>query len=330
MDIKRIFDLSITLDKGSFKKVWKQCYSEKKYSGNNGCQYFDLSMEDKGLIILYQNSQYQKKIRIYVNQAVVESNLNNTEKFIQKLDKRISEYFHSEYLLHDFTLHGLYMSTDIGVGNSKNAAAYLKVLHRLGKVKGFSPSDCEGLDDDSYLCLDGNSNAISFTIYDLAQVMLCQRDHLDIGSKHFKKIVQNSEGILRTEIRLTKPKAIRSYTCATTSPEQISDLSENSQDIFMDIFTKVVPYGDFYKKEKAMEIIQNEVKNSVMRKKMLYLLDLIPQKKSLLLAQKASNCRRNDEVMKAFADIGLSPITISKRQKTSHLQNLYNFLFINV
>ena len=98
----------------------------------------------------------------------------------------------------------------------------------------------------------------------------------------------------------------------------------------MDIFTKVVPYGDFYKKEKAMEIIQNEVKNSVMRKKMLYLLDLIPQKKSLLLAQKASNCRRNDEVMKAFADIGLSPITISKRQKTSHLQNLYNFLFINV
>ena len=244
MDIKRIFDLSITLDKGSFKKVWKQCYSEKKYSGNNDCQYFDLSMVDKGLLILYQNRQYQMKIRLYVNQAV-----------------------------------------------------------------------------------DGNSNAISFTIYDLAQVILCQRDHLDIGSKHFKKIVQNSEGILRTEIRLTKPKAIRSYTCATTSPEQIADLSENSQDIFMDIFTKVVPYGDFYKKEKAMEIIQNEVKNSVMRKKMLYLLDLIPQKKSLLLAQKASNCRRNDEVMKAFADIGLSPITISKRQKTSYLQNLYDLIW---
>jgi len=53
---------------------------------------------------------------------------------------------------------------------------------------------------------------------------------------------------------------------------------------------------------------------------------LIPEKKSLLLAQKALNCRRIDKVMKAFFDIEVAPVTISKRHGIKKLHNLYNYL----
>ena len=54
---------------------------------------------------------------------------------------------------------------------------------------------------------------------------------------------------------------------------------------------------------------------------MLKLIDLIPEKKSLLLAQKALNSRKVYDVMEGFAKIGVSPVTISKRCSTINLPN---------
>jgi len=59
---------------------------------------------------------------------------------------------------------------------------------------------------------------------------------------------------------------------------------------------------------------------------MLRLVGLLPDKKSLLLAQKALNYRRIDKVMKAFFDIEVVPVTISKRHEIKKLENLYNYL----
>lgn len=61
--------------------------------------------------------------------------------------------------------------------------------------------------------------------------------------------------------------------------------------MFMDIFIRVIPPGDFYKKDKAVEIIQCDIEDSIIRRNMLHLLELIPEKKSLYLAQKSLNCR---------------------------------------
>ena len=58
---------------------------------------------------------------------------------------------------------------------------------------------------------------------------------------------------------------------------------------------------------------------------MLRLLSLIPEKKSLHLAQKAMDCRDVDKVMETFIKISLSPITISKRHEVKHLNNLYSY-----
>lgn len=59
---------------------------------------------------------------------------------------------------------------------------------------------------------------------------------------------------------------------------------------------------------------------------MLRLLGLVPEKRSLYLAQKAINCRDIEEVMDSFAKINLSPVTLSKRQNVKHLKCIYDYL----
>ena len=95
----------------------------------------------------------------------------------------------------------------------------------------------------------------------------------------------------------------------------------------MDILSQVIPFGSFYKKGKAMEILQKEVSDSVLRRKMMRLVMLIPEKKSLHLAQKTMSCNRDmDKIMNGFAKINLSPVTISKRQDIKYLDNLYKWI----
>jgi hypothetical protein len=89
---------------------------------------------------------------------------------------------------------------------------------------------------------------------------------------------------------------------------------------------RIIPFGNFYKKDKAEEIIRTKIKDATIGRRMLWLIGLVPEKKSLLLAQKALNYRRIDKVMKAFFDIEVAPITISKRHYIKKLDNLYNYL----
>lgn len=324
MHINQIFELSMLLDNNNFQKVLNKAYSKADHFDQNGKEYIDQSLESKGMVVIYRDSQYKKKIKLMVNAGLIlDCDNPDPVKIIRKLDKRIGEYFDHKYQIEDFTLSGMILSADIDVHNRENVAAYLKVLKRIGRVKGFSPSNYECFNDIGSFCLEGNSNGIDFLLYDLERY-LAQR-YRDSGSvrKEVKSMLRESEGILRTEVRLTKPKAIRDYTDAVEVSGQIVELIEKCQDIFLDIFTRIIPFGDFHKKDKAVEIIRREVEDSTLKRKMLRLVALIPEKKSLYLAQKAMNCRNIEKVMESFAKINLSPVTISKRQKIKRLECIY-------
>ena len=59
---------------------------------------------------------------------------------------------------------------------------------------------------------------------------------------------------------------------------------------------------------------------------MLRLLRLVPEKKSLYLAIRELNVRNGDEMLVWFAELNVSPVTISKREDVSHLKNIYDYL----
>ena len=80
-------------------------------------------------------------------------------------------------------------------------------------------------------------------------------------------------------------------------------------------------------KDKTMEILHNEVHDKVLRRKMMRLVTLIPEKKSLRLAQKSMSCRRDmTQIMDEFVRINVSPVTLAKRQEVKYLNNFLNLL----
>ena len=325
MYINQIFELSMVLDHERFHKVFKHVHSsiEKKEE-----EYVDRSLEEKGITVIYRDSQYKKKIKLIVNIGNLLGNgEHDPDKIARKLNKRIGEYFCFKYKLDDFFISEMRLVTDINVGTRDKVVAYLKVLRRIGRAKGFSPVSYECFENIDCFCLEGNSNGIGFMIYDMEGLYRKQFNDGDIGRKRLKELIKESEGILRTEVRLTKIKAVRAYADEDDIFRQIINLLEKRQDIFLEVFVRIVPFGDFYKKSKAEEIIRQKIKDDRLRRRMLRLVALIPEKKSLYLAQKAMNCRSMRKVLEGFAKINLSPVTISKRQDIKYLKNLYAYIF---
>lgn len=326
--MNQLFELSMMLDNEKFRKVLNGVYDKVGYLDGNEDEYIDKSLVSKGITIIYRDSQYRKKVKVVINSGILLNGDNpGPDKFVRKFDKRISEYFGFKYRMEDFNLSETILSTNIDVRNRENVAAYLKVFKKIGRVKGFSPSRYEGFDDIGSFCLDGNSNGIEFLIYDLENYVAQRLRETDIKRKKLKSAIRESEGILRAEVRLTKPKVIRDYTDTNDVSGQIVELSKKCQDIFLDIFTRIIPFGDFYKKDEAVEIIRRAVDDNTLRRKMLRLVALIPVKKSLYLAQKAMDRRNIEKVMDTFAMINLSPIAISKRHDVKHLKCFYEYLF---
>ena len=328
MYINQMFELSMVLGHERFHQVFKHVHSKIGCMENGEDEYIDQSLEEKGITVIYRDSPYKKKIKLIVNTGQLLNGCEfDAEKIVRKLNKHIGEYFGFKYKLDDFNLSGMRLVTDINVGTHDEVAAYLKVFRRISRVKGFSPVSYECFEDVDSFCLDGNSNGIEFMIYDLEDLYRKHFNEGDIGRKRFKELIKKSEGILRIEVWLTKTKAVRAYAGEEDIFRQIINLCEKCQDIFLDIFVKIIPFGDFYKKGKAEEIIRQEIKDTRLRRRMLRLVELIPEKKSLYLAYKAMNCRNMEKVVKAFAKINLSPVTISKRHDIKYLKNLYTYIF---
>ena len=171
--------------------------------------------------------------------------------------------------------------------------------------------------------LKGNSNGIEFTLYD---------KEADLKKKGKEEKSQKAKGILRAEIRLKKRKDVQQALYTLTDDEGLSTkqqlrlIAKNCQKIFMDNFIQIVPFGNFYKLKDAEEIIATSDFKKSQKEKMLRLLKLVPEKKSLYLAIKEVNIRDIKKVMEGLAILNVSPVTISKREKIHFLNNLYDFL----
>lgn len=327
MKLNQLFELSLTLNTTEFQRIFDSaCNRSFCLEELDNDEYADRSLATKGITVIFRDSQYKKKVRLLVNPCVVLDDPSDIDKLIRKLDKHIIECFDRRYTLDDFTLSCLTLTGDIDVGSRTNVYNYLKVIRRVGRVKGFSPISYDCFDERDSFCLSGNSNDTDFLLYDLEKFVAEQLRNADAGQKKLQTAGEQTKGILRAEVRLMKQKAIREYTDTTDTSDQIVEMMKNSQEIFIEIFARVVPFGDFYKMDAAVEIVRSEVKDRVMRRKMLRLLALIPEKKSLHLAQKAMNCRDVEKVMDAFAKLCLSPVTISKRHEVKQLECLYEYI----
>ncbi len=320
------FELSLILNKDNFckwiDKAYKNAEGKHRLYQKNGALYDD-ALKDKGVKIEYHGDIFKKKIKFIVNPTKLlggndvkklwKPNNDNISKLLRKLKEYIDSYFDSKYKLNDFKLTRIDFTVNINVGDRKNVSAYIKVLRNIGKVKGFGPKydkNDEEINPDLSFDLKGNSNGVEFTAYD----------------KEAESRQKEAKGILRVEVRLKKQKAISKYTDETATSKQIKSLAKNSEDIFLDTFKHIVPRGDYYKKKDAVKLVEDSISKQKHREKMLQLMELVPKKKSLYLAQKEMNDRNIDKIMAMFAELNVSPVTISKRHNIKSLKSLYSYL----
>ncbi len=326
MYINQVFELSMVLDNEKFYKILNYALKKADYLEEDDGEYVDQSMAANGITVIYRDSQYKKKVRVIINAGrMMDYDKAESDKFFLRIDKRLGEYFNHKYNVDDFSLSGVTFVTDIDVESRESVSAYLKVLRRVGKVKGFKPVVYDCFEDIDSLCWEGSSNGISFSLYDLEDMWRRQFGERKIKVKKYRETIEGTEGILRAEVRLMKPKAVRSYTDRIEARAQIADIMRKRKDIFMDTFIKIVPYGDYEKKDKTVESVYREIGDDRLRRRMLRLVALIPEKKSLYLAQKAMECRNMEKIMRAFAKINVSPVTISRRQDVRQLRNIYEY-----
>lgn len=158
MNVNLIFELSMVLNNDHFWELFTRTHDLKEQNG----EYFDTSITEKGIIVIYRDSQYKKKVRLLVDTSLIVNDVTDTDKLLRKLNKRIVGYFSHRYRMDDFALSGVNFIVDIDVNSRANVTAYLKVLQRIGKIKGFSPLSCDRFKKKASFCLSGNSNGIVF------------------------------------------------------------------------------------------------------------------------------------------------------------------------
>ena len=309
--------------------------SKKKYNDDN--IKVDEALGKSGITIEYHNHKYRKQIKVIVNPSkllggndikIWNPTLRNIEDFLELLNEYLEQYFNYDYELNDFQLTRIDFTSNLNVGE-KYVSEYIATLHKLGKVKYFKPKY-----DKSYFSkhpevkktsfdLIGKTNHIGFSIYDKEADLISRQKH-DLAKK--------AKGILRAEVRLSKRPVIETtleylntHTNLTTE-EEFTILTLNCIPIFLKWFGYIVPCGDFHTLKKALTIVENSDLKKPKKKKMTNLLNLIPEKKSLYLAEKELNAKNMDEIRNCFVNLNLSPITISKDKKISYLPNLYQYL----
>lgn len=297
----------------------------------------DDALAAEGIMIEYHNCDYRKMIKLRVNPSEVlggsdlklwKPSTHNIEVLVEKLNEHIDDYFDSEYTLDDLVLSRVEFTSNLDVGK-ENVPVYIRLMHKIGKVKGFS-AKYSALDyaagyikKERSFDLEGKTNGIVFTMYD---------KEADLRDKGKKEKAKKAEGILRAEVRLKTRKAVQAAIRvfgnpdALTTEEQIALVAKKSKEIFGTTFAHIVPYGDFYKLRAAEQLVGTSGLKVRRKDKMLRLLRLVPEKKSLYLAFKELDVRNRDDMLIWFAKLNVSPITISKREGMSHLKNIYDYL----
>lgn len=296
----------------------------------------DDALASEGIMIEYHAHDYRKSIKLRVNPSEVlggsdlklwKPSTPNIEALIEKLNEHIDDYFESDYTLDDLILSRVEFTVNLAVGK-ENVSAYIRLMHKIGKVKGFSAKysildyAAGYIKKENSFDLEGKTNGIAFTIYD---------KEADLKDKGKKEKAKKAEGILRAEVRLKKRKAVlealREFDDpdTLTTEEQITLVSKKCKQIFGATFVAIVPFGDYYKLKDAEQIVGTANLSAKRKDKMLRLLKLVPEKKSLYLAFKALNVRNRDNILVWFAELNVSPITISKREDLKYLKNLYYY-----
>lgn len=79
MCLNLIFELSMVLDSSQFQKVFDMVCSRVGYFDEHDDKYIDTSLDEKGITVIYRDSQYKKKVRLLINTYMVVDDVSDMD-----------------------------------------------------------------------------------------------------------------------------------------------------------------------------------------------------------------------------------------------------------
>jgi hypothetical protein len=332
----QFIELTLNVDQNTLNEIMEDRSSSYLATLHSDSRiYLDDCLIDDGLGFELHDKR-KKKVRLLVNPSMLIGHKSTTElwqpdekstsKLISKLERRVDDYFDSNFELKDFKLSKICFTADVHLPDSKTAESYIRVLHKIGMVKNFlrvqyGKKGC-GASKDHAFVLMGKSNGIVFAAY----TSKSRSSHFG-GEPIWKPLIlDQNRNSLRFDVLLKTQKAIRAFTYYDYAQDRITDLADTIDKPFKTVFQSIIPYGEFHKLPAAIKIVEKEIENKSLKAKMIKLMTLIKEKKSLLMAQREMFDRNIESIMNEFRKIDLSPVTISKRQEESQLGCLYKLM----
>lgn len=69
MYLNCVVELSMVLDNVEFHKLLSRVYKQAKNSDDN--KYVDRTLASKGIMVIYQDQQYKKKVKLTINPSIM-------------------------------------------------------------------------------------------------------------------------------------------------------------------------------------------------------------------------------------------------------------------
>lgn len=243
---------------------------------------------------------------------------------IQYSEIMITEWLGEKYIFNELYLCRVDLCVNVDVGSPENVTQYIRQLYKTNMRRSFK---IRGLKNP-----DINKNA-GFTAtnedegLELAAYNKKHQLEAELGIP-----AQEHENILRIEFRLKKESTIDKFTNNSYSnDEKIIDLIQRSKNIMLAALPMLLPDGDYYKLNNAIDIVHDRIKSYRLRDCMELILRLTADKHGLKSARKAmrkAGVAGNliSDAIAAFNDIGVNPVTLKKNAKVKFLPSLYKYL----
>lgn len=248
------------------------------------------------------------------------------QEALNSADAMLTGEFGEDFAINNLELSRVDYRINVNVGSSENVRAYINLLYRCDKRKGYKVIGLECPDFDSTKGYTARNDiaGTEISFYD-KQKQLEQRKYEES---------ERASGILRIELRLTKIKAVKEHTKGCiNNHERIIYCIGNSRREILGVVRQLIPDGDYYTMKKAREILEKSVKSQKLQDRMIEMLKLTKRLGSIRLAKK--ELRNIDSkikheyfnmMMEEFENIGVNPVVLDKKSVVSTLPGLFTFL----
>lgn len=249
---------------------------------------------------------------------------DEAEQAMRLAERMITDWMGEDYSCDKLTLCRVDLCVNVDVGSPENVTQYIKQLYKINMRKSYK---IRGLRNTAInktvgFTTEYEQDGTELAVYNKKHQL---EDALGIPADEYKNI-------LRIEFRLKKQSTINKYVDDTLSNTgKILSLIENGKDIIKTVLPKLLPGGDYYKLDKAIDIVYELEKDTRLRRTMEQFLRLTAEKHGLKSARAAMKSvgitdRYITRLLKSFEEIEVNPVALKKNSKQKFLPSLYRYL----